>query len=50
MKYTSTAYHRRKVVHDIENCIYLVKYGIPLLMLSAAVNLLLDLCGVGMIV
>ena len=47
---SSTAYRRRKVVHDIELSIYMVKYGAPLLILSGLVNFFLDCCGVGMIV
>ena len=50
MKYTSTAYRRRKIVHDIESCIYIVKYGLPILLINAVVNFFLDCCGVGMIV
>lgn len=50
MKYTSTAYRRRNIVHQIELCLLTVKYGVPILLINAVVNWFLDCCGVGMIV
>lgn len=48
-KVSSTAQRRRKIVHDIEVSICLVKYGVPVLLINSVVNWFLDCCGVGMI-
>lgn len=50
MMYTSsTTSHRKRVVRQIELCLLTIKYGIPIMCLSAFINWFLDCCGVGMI-
>lgn len=50
MVYTSsTTSHRKRIVRQIELCLLTIKYGIPIICLSALINWFLDCCGVGMI-
>lgn len=47
MYYTSsTAARRRKIVNQINLSLLMVKYGIPLLLLSGVVNWFLSCCGI----
>lgn len=47
---SSTAAYRRRTVHQIELCLLMVKYGLPILLINSVINFFLDCCGVGMIV